>query len=201
MVVNPTQVLWMRKKIVTTTRYKILPNFPKEIIDNATIKFEKEIGYNNIEDYPKHPNTIQPHLKMAYFPFDINLEGFKPFIIFLMSPPNSGMGIPHVDKSRKCCINIPIRVNPERGDYIAGRFDNLDMYPKPQLFNLNGKTGLKYEYDKKYFENVRMEYPIFANTSLPHSWINDDDNYRVIAGLYFIDEDIKNASKIAEQWI
>lgn len=184
-----------------TTRYKKLPNFPQRVTDLLLQKYDEEIGDGRVADYPNQFTTIQPHLKMVGFPVEMDLPEFDPYVIFLISDPNSGMGIPHTDKSRDFCLNIPIRVNLDKGDYIAGRFESLSDYPEPESFVLEGKTGLKFEYDEKYFENVRMDTPIFINTGLPHSWINDDDHYRVLASLYFKTRDVEEASRIVDQWV
>lgn len=110
------------------------------------------------------------------------------------------MGIPHTDKSRSFCLNVPIRVNGNKSDYIAGKFESLADYPDPETFTLEGRTGLKFEYDEKYFERVEMDTPIFINTGLPHSWINNDEGYRVLTSLFFKTENFEEASDIVEKW-
>jgi hypothetical protein len=46
-----------------------------------------------------------------------------------------------------------------------------------------------------------MDTPIFINTGLPHSWINDDDEHRVLASLFLKTEDFEEASRIVDQWV
>lgn len=182
------------------TRYKKLPNFPQRVTDLLLQKYDEEIGDDRVATCDNQISSIQPHLKMVGFNIDLGLPEFDPFVIFLISDPNSGMGIPHTDKSRDFCLNIPIRVNVNKGDYVAGKFESLSDYPEPEAFTLEGKTGLRFDYDENYFENIKMDNPIFINTGLPHSWINDDDEYRVLASLYFKTRDVEEAAQIVEKW-
>ena len=183
-----------------TTRYKILPNFPQHVINAVVNKYNKEIG-NKVDDYPNQLPTAVSNLKVIQVLMDIDLPEFKPAVLFLISKPNSGLGIPHIDRSRNFSLNIPIQVNPDKGHYIAGRFELLSDYPDPKPRMFGGEITQTYDYDEKYFEKVRMEHPIFINTGLPHSWINDDDQHRVIVNLFLKTKDFEEASRIVDQWV
>lgn len=185
-----------------TIRYKKLPNFPQRVTDLLLQKYDEEIGDRGVATCTnQNYRHIQPHIKMMTFNVDLDLPECYSRIMFLISGPNTGMGIPHTDKSRDFCINVPIRVNGNKTDYIAGKFGSLSDYPDPEPFTIDGKTGLKFGYDEKYFERVKMDTPIFINTGLPHSWINDDDEHRVLASLFLKTEDFEEASRIVDQWV
>ena len=213
--------------MTVNTRYKILPRFPKHVIEEIEKTYNEKIGDDRVDSFVEDYKQIQPNLKVAILDCNIKLSEFKNTVSFLMSKPNSGMAICHTDKSRDFAVNIPIRVNPDKGDFIAGRFESLSDYPKGELqFSEKShtledfkkeyphyadpshpwyvdriNTGLKWDYDEKYFENVKMYHPIFINTEMPHSYINDDDEWRVIGSLELKERDLKKALQILDKWV
>lgn len=193
----------MEKKIVTTynTIYRLLPNFPQSVIDFAHEQYKLFLGGDsNLPNAKNQVDTIQPTLTMIPQRIDVGLAELEPIIIWLITPPKSAMGIIHTDKSRSSGINIPIKVNPEKGPYVAGKFNSFDSYPNPKRFELNGKFGYTWDYTEDLFEDVPITHPIFVNTGLPHSWKNEDDDYRVLASLYFKELDVDTTADIAKQW-
>ena len=215
------------------TRYKKLPKFPKHVVEAVEKTYNEKIGDDRISDFTNQYGNIQPHLKIGIFDCNIALDEFKNHITFLMSKPNSGIAIPHTDKSRDFGINIPIRVNLDKGDFISGRFeslsdypvgkhqypanpDNLEYYKKkyphyydPEHHHYIGSPesgsvtspGLRWDYDERYFENVKMDHPLFINTTMPHSYVNDDDEWRVIGSLELKERDLKKVLHLVDKWV
>lgn len=187
-----------------TTRYKLLNNFPSDVIDFIHSEYHRVIGDDNLEKFINSPDkikTIQPSLTMIPHRVELPIPELEPIIIFLITPPNSGMGIIHTDKSRHCGLNVPIRVDLKDGPYIALKEEALDNIPAGKSFELDGKIGYTWDYNSEYFEEVQLTAPIFVNTGLPHSWDNRSNDYRILGSLYFKELDTESASIISNQWI
>jgi len=183
-----------------TTRYRLLPNFPQHITREVKSRCESIIKSLGIENISNDLSTIQSKLTLKSVPVVIDSEHFADDVILMITKPNSGMGQPHTDKSRHFTINIPIQVEASKGYYIAGIYDSLSEYPKPNVVLLDNKQSCSWDYDESYYENVEMSCPIFINTSLPHSWTNMSDSYRVVAGLRFKTNDLTEAENIIKEW-
>lgn len=185
-----------------TTRYKLLPNFPKDIVDLAHSEYQRVIGSNlNKFIHSKRIKTIQPNLTVVEVPVDIGLPELKPVVTFLISLPKSGWGIIHTDKSRLSAINIPIQIDLEKGAYITIKEKYINNIPEGSLFELEGKIGYTWPKSEEYFEEVLITHPMFINTSIPHSWNNMDDDYRIVASLSFKEDDPEVTAKIVDKWI
>jgi hypothetical protein len=180
--------------------YKLLKKFPTNIIHNITkvyeanIKGKEPVLKNNV------PN-VQNNLKIVLHNFGYMSSEFHNEVSFLISEPNMGMAKVHIDKSRNFALNIPLKVNNEKSSYIAGKFLNIEDYTDAKKFIIDGKIGYTFDYNPDQYEEVKISNPILINTSLPHSWTNYDDDYRVLASLIFKTDNMKKALQICENWI
>lgn len=188
------------------TRYKLLPKFPEDLKDFIHSEYHRVIGDHNLEKFVNSPDkikTAQPHLTMIPHKVDLDLGilEFEQYIIFLITPPNSGIGIVHTDKSRFHCINVPIKIDLEKGPYIAIKEEYLHSIPPGKSFVINNKTGYTWDYNEDQFERVQITDPIFCNTGIPHSWDNSSDDYRVLGSIYFKEPDVETASLMVDPWV
>lgn len=186
-----------------TTRYKKLRNLPDDLLSKVYDEYHKFISGTSLKALVGDKNkikTIQPKLTMIPIPVDFGIPEIFPQMIVLITEPNSGMGIVHTDKSRLGGINIPLKVELETCPYIALKEEYLDTIGPGVEFELDGKKGRTWEYDPEKFENVYLDAPLFVNTSLPHSWNNASNNYRVLASLFFHEIDAEKCAEIVEKW-
>lgn len=181
--------------------YKLLKNFPTSIIHNVTSVYETKVKGKESSLENDIPN-VQDNLKIVLHDMGYISSDFHSKISFLISKPNMGMAKVHIDKSRKFALNIPLKINHEKSSYIAGKYVNIEDYTSPKKFVIDGKVGYTFDnYTPEQYEEIKILNPILINVSLPHSWTNYDDDYRVIASLTFKTEDMKKALEISERWV
>lgn len=181
----------MGKKIVTI-RYKKLPNFPLDLIDIVKKTFyEKFPDIGSLESLPlsDHENSI---LRYTAVEIDIPCDLFSNKMLCMISFPECGRGQVHIDQGRDFSINIPIQVDYDKGPFVVIR-DGL-------FGNIVEAGHINYRYIPEYYEDVNVNCPILVNTSIPHAFVNDSKEWRVMVSVFPKAENINDAWNLVKQW-
>jgi len=158
----------------------------------------------------------------SHVPFEINGVSFV--INMFISKPNTGMWYTHVDANRDFALNIPLQVEQEKGYVLVYNSDdytklgkNVQQYDEitdeikeileslgrkvdvtdPVALENHMKAGKAMHWlgpTESDFEKVLLDKPMILNTSIPHSFVNHDDKFRVVASLQMpVGEDFNEA--------
>jgi hypothetical protein len=184
--------------------HTFLKNFPGEIVELVKQKYYENFSNKNdllIQNEVQNLNYKILKAKNIYSEI-LNYKEFENNILFLISKPKMGMAIIHRDKSRIYTINIPIIVDHEKSDFVIGKHKNISDYGENKETIINGKKALAFNYNEEDYQFIKLDYPILANTGIPHSWTNYSNKHRVIASLSFNNIDTyEEAFKLCEKWI
>jgi len=165
----------------------------------------------------------------SHIPFEI--EGVRFYLNLFITKPNVGMWYTHVDSSRAFALNVPIQVDVEKGyalvydgdDYsklgkmvdeveeisdeikeIIGALGRVDV-TDPAALEKHLKSGNMMEMwlhpTEDDFQKVPVDQPMVLNTSVPHSFVNHDDKFRVIASLMCYEDFNKVYDELFSQWL
>lgn len=181
----------MPKKIVTI-RYKLLPNFPREIIELVKKTFyEKFPDIESLKKLPlsNHENSI---LRYTGMEIDISHDLFLNKMLCMVSFPECGRGQIHIDQGRDFSINIPIQVDYDKGPFVVIR-DGL-------YGNIVKAGDINYDYIPEYYEDVNVNCPILVNTSIPHAFVNDSKEWRIMLSIFPKASNIEDAWDLVKHW-
>ena len=175
-----------------TTRYKLLPNFPSSLIDIVRNTFYE--NFPSIESLEKIALSDHEGSILRYTKVDIDLKDdrFLNKMLCMISFPNCGRGQIHIDQGRDFSINIPIQVDYEKGPFVVIKENLYGTIVEPDHIN--------YDYIPEYYEDVKIDCPILVNTAIPHAFVNNSNEWRIMVSIFPRVENIGSAEELVKSW-
>jgi hypothetical protein len=186
----------------TVTTFKILHNFPSEIIQVANedwgnfIPIDKQ-NYFKIDEHmeigiPRPDSPIYLILKNYFSDFKCK---------FLVNPPNCGLGPVHTDNSLSCGINVPIKVNLEKSCFFSIKPDQSATLREAKDDEvIHGSGALRFLYEPEKYDYYNLRTPVTLNNKLCHGYYNFDNEERVLLNISFSCNYEEMINLIPEDW-
>jgi len=187
-------------------------NFPEHYIHKLKDIAWEVLDEGILGDNPTYINpskNIRFIIKnFSHIPFEIN--GINFFVNYLITTPNAGMWYTHVDLGREFALNIPIQVNLDKGYVLVCKDGDYSKLGKllddvsevtPEIEEIaKNRWGVSDDDFEEYvksgkimkiwinakesdFEKIYIDKPMILNSQIPHSWVNYDNRFRVVASL------------------
>jgi hypothetical protein len=183
-------------------RWQYLPKFPVDILSNLIEVFLSEFSEDDIRTKPNEVDCVgDGYARMFMREIEINSSLIYDKCLFLISDPRSGISNIHTDKSRNYSLNFPIRVDREKGCFLSGYHRQYKYYDWKESVTMNGMETNQFGYTKKDFEKVALDQPIILNTKIPHSWMNESYDYRIVGSLFLKEKQLDKALDIVKDWV
>tara|TARA_B110000977_G_scaffold117123_2_gene151290 strand:+ start:2909 stop:3484 length:576 start_codon:yes stop_codon:yes gene_type:complete len=183
-------------------RWQYLSKFPVDIINELITTFLSEFSEEDIRTKPSEVGHVRDdYARMFKRKIKIDSSLIQNECLFIISDPHSGIYNIHTDKSRNYSLNFPIRVDREKGCFLSGYHKQYKYYDWKESVAVKGMETNRFNYTEKDFEKVPLDQPIILNTKIPHSWMNESADHRIIGSLSLKEKELDKALSAVKDWM